>query len=324
MKIPYITFGEEGRFLHFAHANGYPPKTYTPFLEHFASDYRVVASSLRPLWPGADPEEFSNWSVLGNDLLEFLEMAKRETSPGQSQIIGVGHSVGAAATLIAALERPELFQALVLVEPVIFLPWMSFVWRLVTKLGLQYRFHPLIKGALKRRDRFPSREAMYENYRSKSIFNRISDRGLHEYVNALARVEPNGEVTLTYSPAWEARIYATAGLYDPHTWRLVPKLNIPTLLVQGAHTDTFRDSTAQRLLKFLPRAELQVIPEAGHLAPLEAPENVFRVINSWLGRQRLGEQGLGEQESGDRGSRLPIDLRSTPCPEGTHSGAKSG
>jgi len=289
MNIPHITFGEEGRFLHFAHANGYPPKTYTPFLEHFASNYRVIASSLRPLWPGSDPEEFSNWSVLGNDLLEFLETDECQTPPGQSQIIGVGHSVGAAATLIAAVERPELFQALVLVEPVIFLPWMSFAWRLVTKLGLQYSFHPLIKGALKRRDRFPSREAMYKNYRSKSIFRRISDSGLEEYVNALARVEPNGEVTLAYSPAWEARIYATAGLYDPHTWQLLPKLNIPILLVQGAHTDSFEDSTAHRLLRFLPCAELQVIPEVGHLAPLEAPENVFQVINSWLRGQGLGD-----------------------------------
>ncbi len=284
MTIPHITLSAGGDLLHFAHANGYPPGAYAPFLEYFTSEYRVVASSFRPLWPNADPEEVSHWGVLGDDLLRFLESYRNKTSPEQNKIIGVGHSVGATSTLMAALQRPELFRALVLVEPILFMPWMSVAWGIVKKLGLQYRLHPLIKGALKRRRRFSSREAMYENYRTKSIFRRIPDQGLRAYVNALSHVEPDGEAILVYSPVWEARIYATAGAHDPFIWRRAPKLELPVLLVQGADTDAFGDRVAQRLLKRLPHAKLHTIPETGHLAPLEAPERVFEVISGFLRR----------------------------------------
>jgi len=282
MINPHIAFGEEGDILHFAHANGYPPRAYKPFLKHFASDYRVVASSLRPLWPDADPNEVADWSVLSADLLRVFEQLGTKILPGHNKIIGMGHSVGATSTLMTALQRPELFQALVLVEPVILLPWLSMLWKVVTKLGLQYRFHPLIKGALKRRYRFPSRAAMYKNYRSKPIFHRISDGGLREYVNALAREEPNGEVILAYPPAWEARIYATAGLCEPYIWSLTSNLKLPVLLIQGAETDTFGNRIAQRLLERLSFAELNIMPDIGHLAPLEAPERVFQVIKKYL------------------------------------------
>lgn len=282
MAIPHITLGTEDGLLHFAHANGYPPEAYTPFLEHFALEYQVVASYFRPLWPNTDPEELSDWSLLGQDLLRFLVSVGAKASPGENKIIGIGHSVGATSTLMASLERPELFQALVLVEPILFVPWKRAAWRVITKLGVGPRLHPLIKGALNRRSRFPSREAMYENYRTKAVFRRISNQGLRAYVNALSRQEPDGQVRLAYSPQWEARIYATAGLHDVHLWRRAPQLNIPVLLIQGANSNSFRDHTARRLLNRLPCAELHTIPQTGHLAPLEAPERVFQVMNTFL------------------------------------------
>ena len=285
MTIPYTTFSTDGEFLHFAHANGYPPGAYTPFLEYFTPEYQVVASSFRPLWTDSTPGKFAAWDVLADDLLSFLEDAKINPR-GTGKIIGIGHSLGATSTLIAALKRPEYFRALVLIEPIFFMPWMRMLWWLVTKLGAGYRVHPLIKGALKRRAHFPSREAMYENYRTKSVFHRISDQGLRAYVNALAHIEPDGTVTLAYPPAWEARIYATAGTSDPFVWKHAPRLNIPTLLIQGAETDAFGDSVAQRLLQHIPQAKLRAIPQTGHLAPLEKPKMVFEVIDDFLGRVR--------------------------------------
>ena len=124
---------------------------------------------------------------------------------------------------------------------------------------------------------------MYENYRSKTVFRRISDHGLHEYVNALATDDSHGGVTLAYSPEWEARISSTARLHDHQIWRLAPKLQLPVLLIQGEETDAFGDQVAQRLLKRLPHAELHTIPETGHLAPLEEPERIYQVINNFLG-----------------------------------------
>lgn len=285
MTIPCTVFGEEGKLLHFSHANGYPPCSYSIFLKQFTPKYQVIAPWLRPLWSEDAPQTVSDWRVFRDDLLSFLNQGEDQItwpSPGGSKVLGVGHSVGATATLLAALRHPELFRALVLIEPILFLPRINILWKIVTMLGLSYHVHPLIRGALKRRRHFLNKEAMYENYRSKAVFRRISDRGLREYVNALARDDARGGVTLAYPPAWEARIYATAGLYDHQIWRFAPKLKLPVLLIRGAETDAFGGQVAQRLLARLPRAELRTIPKTGHLAPLEAPESVFQVISHFL------------------------------------------
>ena len=70
--------------------------------------------SLRPLWKGSNPAEIKDWNPLSDDLLEFLDERKA------GRIIGTGHSIGASVTLRAALSQPDRFQALVLIEPVIF------------------------------------------------------------------------------------------------------------------------------------------------------------------------------------------------------------
>lgn len=41
---------------------------------------------------------------------------------GLSQVVGAGHSMGAVATMFAALKQPSLFTKLVLIEPVILPP----------------------------------------------------------------------------------------------------------------------------------------------------------------------------------------------------------
>lgn len=285
MTIPYTVFEGEGSLLSFSHANGYPPECYTPFLKQFTPKYHVVAPWLRPLWSDQTPKVVSNWRVFGDDLLAFFAHVRERYlthTPEDNKALGVGHSVGATSTLLAAMQRPDWFHALVLVEPILFLPYLSILWRVVSLLGLRYRLSPLIQGALKRKRYFQSREEMFENYRSKTVFRRISDQGLWEYVNALAWEDACG-VRLSYPPAWEARVYAIAGLCDHQIWRSVKKLKIPVLLIQGAETDAFSDRTAKKLLKRLPQSQLSVIPETGHLAPLEAPESVFQVINNFFG-----------------------------------------
>ena len=67
--------------------------------------------------------------------------------------------------------------------------------------------HPFIRIAKKRRRKFQSREAMFDNYRQKSVFKRLSDDSLYDYVEALACPNPEGEFELCYSPEWEAQIY---------------------------------------------------------------------------------------------------------------------
>jgi pimeloyl-ACP methyl ester carboxylesterase len=278
--IPFVDFGGSGPPLHFAHANGYPPRAYAPFIETLTPHYRVFAMLTRPLWPDCPPDGLRDWSPLADDFARFL--AER----GERDVIGVGHSLGGVVTLIAALRRPERFRALVLIDPVLLPYSLLFLWTLFYKLGLADRLHPLAPAALKRRRVFESAEAMYAHYRSKPVFRRMDDRSLRAYVEALARPRPDGQVELAYSPEWEARIYVTGPLYEWKLWREIEKLRAPLLVIRGAETDTLMPGAVKMLRRRLPNAEYRDVPGAGHLVPMEKPEEVGRIIREFLKLQR--------------------------------------
>ncbi len=261
----------------FAHANGYPPGAYRPLLDLLAERFRVLAPEARPLWPGARPEAVRTWDVFAED---WLDWATREALP---PVIGVGHSIGAITLLQVALRAPERFAALALIDPVLFTPGRHWLWRAVQAAGLGERLHPLVKTTLKRRRRFANVAEMVGRYRRAQIFKRIDDRGLLAYAESLAAPAPDGGITLRFTPEWEARIYLTGA---PNLWRRLPELAVPTLIIAGGDSDTFVPGAVDRARRALPRATVTIVPEAGHLVPLEKPREVAKLIEDFV--ERLG------------------------------------
>jgi len=298
--IPCLDLGGDGPALHFAHANGYPPECYRPLLAglsahygsslryhygsslryHYGSSlryhYHVFAMHQRPLWPDVQPGSLDDWHPLTDDLFRFLD----ERGPGA--VIGVGHSLGGIVTLRAALRQPERFRALVLIDPVLFPPPMIAAMRLMRAFGLSYRLHPLVQTALRRRRVFESREVLLKGYRRKSIFRYMNDASLKAYVEGLTRPRPDGKYELVYSPEWEARIYVTGVWRDLDLWRGLPRLELPLLILRGAETDTFWESTAHLVKRKLPSAQVVTLPQATHLVPLERPLEVSALIHEFI------------------------------------------
>ncbi len=276
MKIPYEEFTGGEYPLHFAHANGYPPTAYRSLLKNLSLHYHVLAMCARPLWPAAFPNDLQDWKPLADDLADFLDQNHLHN------LIGVGHSMGATTTLRLALRQPSLFSALVLIDPVLFPPWVILQWNLIYRLGLGYHLHPLVIGAMKRRNSFQSREEMFANYRKKSVFKRMDDDALQAYVDALACVKPGGGLELCYSPSWEARIYVTGVRADMDIWKGLRRLSPPLLIIRGAETNTFWKQTASMVKQRLPLAIINTIPNATHLVPLEQSVIVYGVILEFL------------------------------------------
>jgi len=158
---------------------------------------------LRPLWDGAEPKEIQSWHPFSDDLLRFL--SDRESgfdTPAATQptpVIGVGHSIGAVVTLRAALQDPRRFSALVLIDPVLFVPPILFMWKVTHTLGLGDRTHPLIKGAQKRRRTFDDLEMVFRGYRTRNVFRYMNDESLRAFIEGITK--PNGAgYELVYSP----------------------------------------------------------------------------------------------------------------------------
>ena len=269
-SIPFIDFGGNGRILHFAHPNAYPPAGFRKFLEPLTADYHVYAIEHRPLWPGSRPGEMTGWRIIADDLIRFFDQM------GWQQVIGVGHSLGAVATLYAAVSRPDLFAQLILIEPVMLPPAILQKIAENPDAGV---FNKMVVGALKRRNWWDSREAAFARFRRKSVFGRFSDEALWDYVNSATRDTGNGSFELVYPREWEARFYSMPPF---HVWEAIKQLTQPTLAIRAAETDTVFPQAWQLWQELQPGATFVEVSDCGHMLTLERPSQVAAIIQNYL------------------------------------------
>jgi pimeloyl-ACP methyl ester carboxylesterase len=61
------------------------------------------------------------------------------------------------------------------------------------------------------------------------------------------------------------------------------RITVPTLVLCGAEDTLTPPSLAQEMADAIQGAELVIVPQSGHLTPLERPEAVNRALIEWLG-----------------------------------------
>jgi pimeloyl-ACP methyl ester carboxylesterase len=109
----------------------------------------------------------------------------------------------------------------------------------------------------------------------------MSDESLRAYIEGMTKPSEHRGYELVFSPEWESRIYLT-GLRDFDIWRDLPRLEVPTLFLRGAETDTFLEDAARFVKRKQPGARVETIERSTHLLPLERPQEVFDVLQSFL------------------------------------------
>ncbi len=68
----------------------------------------------------------------------------------------------------------------------------------------------------------------------------------------------------------------------PDSTPLLPRIAVPTLVIAGREDRLIPTTASRALADAIPGAQLTLIPEAGHLAPLEQPVPTSRVIGEFL------------------------------------------
>jgi pimeloyl-ACP methyl ester carboxylesterase len=276
INFPIRDYGGDGQELLFLHANGYPPDCYLPLLERLSIRFHTIGLKLRPLWDGHETEIIQDWQPLSDDLNQYLNLH------GRSPAITVGHSLGAVISLRSAIQEPKKFKALILIDPVIFPPAIIKTWRIVKKIGLGYKAHPLIPTAQNRRRIFNNQEAVFKAYRQKKIFRYISDENLNIMISGMLKSVDGNGYELAYSPEWEVQIYYSGVSSDADLWEELPEINIPILIIRGSETNTFFPQTARRVKKRLPSVKVVTLEKSTHLVPLEKPGEVAEKILDFL------------------------------------------
>jgi pimeloyl-ACP methyl ester carboxylesterase len=246
----------------FSHATGFHGRCFDPHAKRLGElhsvtfDYRGYGDST------IDDDWDVRWSAYGDDALCVARYAA-----AQGPVIGVGHSMGGAALVMAALREPALFRALVLYEPIIFPP---------TARDPDAPKPPLADGARRRRATFPSFDDALANYAAKPPLNVFHPECLEAYVRHGFRATPDGDVTLKCRPEHEARTYESGGLHE--TWDALGNLATPVWLVSGVVHPFTPAAIAEQIATRLPEVHVVSWPDRGHFGPLEDPDRLVELI----------------------------------------------
>jgi len=177
-------------------------------------------------------------------------------------VYGVGHSLGGYLNYLAAVRRPELFRAIVLLDAPIIGPFRGGMLGAVKRLGIVDRVTPA--GATRdRRSTWATRQEAEAHFRSRRLFRDFTDGCLDDYVRH-GLVEQDAKLHLKIDPAIETQIYRTI----PHDMmRHLRELRVPAAFIGGADSDVVR---RVRLAGMRPKFLLRKVP-GGHLFPFEHP-----------------------------------------------------
>jgi len=213
---------------------------------------------------GHDPRHpvTDGWPHLVSELIEHVE---RLGEP----VLGVGHSLGGYLTALAALKRPALFRAIVLLDSPILDRWREKVFRVVKRFGLADRVTPA--GLTRdRRAAWASSDEAYAHFRNKRAFRDFDPECLRDYVTLGMRASPEG-VRLAFDPSIEYRIYRSF----PHDLASeLPRLRVPAGVICGRES-----AESRRLGLATTRRHFRVVRIPGsHLFPFEHPEQAARAI----------------------------------------------
>jgi pimeloyl-ACP methyl ester carboxylesterase len=255
-EVSQLVWGSDGPLLHFAHANGFNAQTYRGLLEPLAQGFRVVASDARghgftrlPTTPGLA----TGWTAFRDDLIAVLERLAPEGA------ILAGHSLGGTTSLMVAAARPELVQALVLVEPVL------------VPGHVAPGDSEMSERAAKRRDHFASLDAAFEAYRGRGAFKTWPDVTVRDYLEG-GLVPAEDGVRLACRPAWEAEDFRSA---PPGKSELAAQIRCPVTLIHGEGvSSTSSESEVAIFRRLCPTARIVAKPGATHFLPMEFPQIV--------------------------------------------------
>ncbi len=271
MPDTYLHMTGPGEAVHFYHANGFPAGVYKPFLHTLQKQFDVYALHSRATQINAPSPNHKDWNIYADDLINFLE---KQGKP----IIAIGHSMGASSTVLAAIKRPDLFKALVLIEPAM----VTFPTSLLLKLAPKklIRDSKLVKGTANKPDTWASRND-YENYIrkfkgyrqfSKATFDAFIDHGIQQVED---------QYRLVFHKEWEAHNY-TSPPYLMNNLKKLDQLNIPTIAIRGKPNLFFPDKLWTTWQSKQPNAIFLEDTRYSHLFPLEGPEACMKLITEGL------------------------------------------
>lgn len=268
--VHFEKLGGKGKAAHFYGANGFPTGCYQPLFSQLTKELSLTSLNNRATWPQQHLPRKLNWQTYADDLIGFLE------GHADGPVIGIGHSLGATATLFAAIKRPELFSQLVLIEPAMTTPLFATLLPFVP-FPVTSKVQP-IKYTVAKPELWPSVDSFYHDLRQRRVFKRIKDKNLRILAEHSLVPAHEQHLRLKFPKMWEAKNYASA----PNLFKYFAQNTLATTAIRGKPSIYFTEQSWQVWQQKSPNAHFEESLDYGHLFPLEAPELCAEIILSSL------------------------------------------
>ena len=218
---------------------------FAPQVAHFASRYRCISVDLRGHGESDKPEQAYTMGGFADDVAWMCGEL------GVARAVIAGHSMGGTVALELASSRPELWEALVMLDPAIL---------------FRAALEPLIAQAIAG-FRAPGGAAVLREFGSTWFFLATSDPALKERLLDEMGRTPTHVV---------ASAFAEVTAYDAEA--AFRKLRAPTLYVEASPSF----DRMGRLLELYPGLMAAKTAGSGHFHQLEVPEQINAMIDRFL------------------------------------------
>lgn len=257
------------------HATGFHGLVWEPFaralgpgFDRWSLDFRAHGASVVPAG------EVPPWDGFRDDVLAVVDALDLPAG----ELLGVGHSMGGGALLLAEQHRPGTFAGLWLFEPIAPPPGALGPASAPTD-GSPPPPNPLAEGAARRRASFPSRADALANYAGKPPLNRLRADALeayvrHGFVPDDAPGAADGAVRLACRPGDESLVYRGAPAHS--AFARLAEVGCPVEVASGDEPGPSHFAPA--IVEVLPNARSVPFGQLGHFGPLEAPERVAAAV----------------------------------------------
>jgi pimeloyl-ACP methyl ester carboxylesterase len=251
----------------FAHATGMHGMVWQPLAAALGAHFHGVAVDGRGHGDSGRPAGLDfDWRGFGLDVLAAVE------GLGLERPLGVGHSSGATAVLLAEEARPGTFRALYCYEPIVVAS--------DPPLGRDAS-NWLAQGARRRREVFASRDEAYRHYAARAPFASWAPDAIAAYVRYGLADQEDGTVRLKCRGEHEALVYEMATAHDGYA--RLGRVTCPVALVYGSASDAVGRTSVELLAERLPKATIEELAGLGHFGPLEDPAAVAASITGFAG-----------------------------------------
>lgn len=267
---------KSGKRIHLLHGTGFSAMTLAAMASQLPDDCSIWLTDVPGHGLSTQPSKrMPNWQKMADTVADAIYKQANVKTDGP--LIGIGHSMGAVLTLLAAAKYPDLFSEIILLDPVLFKNEMIIAQQLMRATGV-WRHRAMVKSVSNRTANWQNIEVMQSEIAGKSFYKPWHAQVIEDYCQYSSTTNSDNSVQLSCSPKWEASIF---GSYPKGLWRAVREAKLLINILVANKTYFFIPTAVQRAAKVNKNIHWQMFGQH-HCFPMEQPIETAAILTKLI------------------------------------------